>query len=203
MFSRRGCNHVGLVADQPNSLRRHLVLDLVRGGNVLAVPKCRTGRCLRVGKRSLVEKLDEIFGKKNVQRPIDRHAHFLFDARQFAPVNPTPEKPGYESREIYTEDSCDSRASANRSKRPERLEPERLFRRALNARHDVLRNDFAFTGCSDVYETSCRTAVAIRDQLTRRPPTQCDLCDSTKLIATGAVCSPHRHSVQHSHHIMG
>jgi hypothetical protein len=54
-----------------------------------------------VRKRSLIEKLDEILGEKNVQHPIDRDAHFLFKARQFAPVNSPPEKPGEESGKVY------------------------------------------------------------------------------------------------------
>jgi hypothetical protein len=57
---------------------------------VLAVSRRRAGLGLRVHKRTLIEKLDEIFGEKNVQRPIDGYAHFLFGAWQFAPVDPTP-----------------------------------------------------------------------------------------------------------------
>jgi hypothetical protein len=82
---------------------------------MLAIPQRRAGPGLRVCKSALIEKLDEIFREENVQRPIDRDTHFLFHSRQFAPVDPAPEKPGQESGKVYAEDSRDAGATANRS----------------------------------------------------------------------------------------
>src|SRR5262245_62547263 len=70
---------------------------------LVAIPRRRAGFSLRCGQRAVIEKLDEIFCEENVQRPIDRHTYFLFQARQFAPVNSTPEKPGKKSRKVYAE----------------------------------------------------------------------------------------------------
>ena len=114
---------------------------------MLTIPRCSPGLGLRVGKRALVEKLHEIFCEKNIQRPIDRHAHFLFHARQFAPVNSAPEKPSQEPGKVHAKDSRDTGAPPDRSQRSERFETERLFRRSVNARDNVLSDDFAFARC--------------------------------------------------------
>ena len=111
---------------------------------LVAIPRRRAGFSLRCGQRALIEKLDEIFCEENVQRPIDRHTYFLFQARQFAPVNSPPEKPGKKSGKVQAENSRDAGAAANRSQRSERFEAERPFRCAVNTRHNVLSNNFAF-----------------------------------------------------------
>src|SRR2546422_7458612 len=89
-------------------------------GKLVAIPRRRAGFSLRCGQRALIEILHEVFREEDVECPIDCHAHFLFHPRQFAPINSAPEKPGQESGEVYTEDSCDSRASANRCEQSER-----------------------------------------------------------------------------------
>ena len=111
---------------------------------MFTVPKRRSGLGLRMRERALIEKLDEIFGEKHVQRPINRHAHFLFHAWQFAPVDPAPEKPGQKSGKIDAEDSRDAGATADRGQRTERFEAEWFFRCAINARDDVLRDNLSF-----------------------------------------------------------
>ena len=60
---------------------------------MLPTPQRRAGFLLRVRKRTLIEKLDEIF-RENIQCPINSDARFLVRPRQFAPVNSAPEKPG-------------------------------------------------------------------------------------------------------------
>src|SRR5437773_12186794 len=62
-----------------------------------SVPRRRAGLGLRMCQRALIEILHEIFREKDVERPIDRHAHFLFHARQLAPINAAPKKPGEKS----------------------------------------------------------------------------------------------------------
>ena len=111
---------------------------------MLAVPRGSAGFGLRVGKSALIEKLDEIFREKNIQRPIDGDAHLLFGAWQFAPIDPAPQKPREEAGKVYAKDSCDTGATADRSQRAECLETKGLFRRSVNARYDVLRDNFAF-----------------------------------------------------------
>ena len=91
-------------------------------GNLVAIPRRRAGLRLRMRKRALIEKLDEIFREKNVQRPIDRDAAFLFRPRQFAPVNSAPEKPGKKSGKVQAENPRDACAAADRGKQPERFE---------------------------------------------------------------------------------
>src|SRR5436190_14681307 len=114
---------------------------------VLAIPRGSAGFGLRVHKRTLIEKLDEIFREKNVQRPIDRYAHFLFGAWQFAPVNSAPEKPREEPGKVYAENARDTCAATDRSKRAERFKAERRFRSAVNGRENVARDNFAFARC--------------------------------------------------------
>src|SRR5262245_49421709 len=112
---------------------------------VLAIPRGSAGFGLRVGKSALIEKLNEIFREKNVQRPIDCDTHFLFHSWQFAPIDPAPQKPREETGKVYAEDSCDTGATADRSQRAECLKTKGLFRRSVNARYNVLRDSFAFT----------------------------------------------------------
>src|SRR6266446_3450336 len=114
---------------------------------MLAIPRGSAGFGLRVHKRTLIEKLDEIFGEKNVQRPIDGYAHFLFGAWQFAPVNSAPEKPREEPGKVYAENARDTCAATDRSKRAERSKAERRFRSAVNGRDNVARDNFAFARC--------------------------------------------------------
>ena len=103
-----------LVAGSANSLRLKVVIDFRGPRRMLPGSRRRTGFGLRLRKSALIEILDEIFGEKNVQRPIDGYAHFLFGARQFAPVNPAPEKPGEEPGKIYAENSRHTGATADR-----------------------------------------------------------------------------------------
>jgi len=84
---------------------------------MLAIPQRRAGLGLGVRERALIEKLHEIFGEKNVQRPINCHAHLLFRTWQFAPVNPASEKPREKSEEVYAENPRHTCAAANRSER--------------------------------------------------------------------------------------
>src|SRR5439155_16673564 len=114
---------------------------------ILAIPRCRASLGLRAGERALIEKLHKIFGEKNIQRPIDRHSHFLFHARQFAPVDSAPEKPGEESGKVYAKNARDTCAATDRSKRAEGFKAERRFWRSVNARDDVTRDNFAFARC--------------------------------------------------------
>ena len=114
---------------------------------MLPIPQGRACLGLRVGKSALIEKLDEIFREKNVQRPINSDAHFLFRSRQFSPVNSAPEKPGGESGKVYAENACDTCAATDRSKLAEGFKAKRRFRRSINARDNISRNNFTFARC--------------------------------------------------------
>src|SRR5438128_12222373 len=96
---------------------------------------------------ALIEILHEIFREKDVERPIDRDAHFLFYARQLAPVNSAPEKPSKKSRKVHAENPRHSRAATDRRQQSERFETEWLFGFAVNARDDVACNNFSFARC--------------------------------------------------------
>src|SRR5947207_6578466 len=95
-------------------------------------------------ERALIEILHEILREKDVERPIDRHPHFLFCARQLAPVDSAPEKPGEKSGEVDAENPRHSGSATDRCEQPDRFETERLLRFAVNASDDVLRDNFSF-----------------------------------------------------------
>src|SRR6516164_7055021 len=111
---------------------------------LVPIPRRGARFSLRCGQCVLIEKLDKVFCEQNVQCPIDRHTYFLFQARQFAPVDSPPEKPSQESRKVYAENTRDTCAATNRSTRAKRFKTESHFRSAVNGRDNVLRNNFAF-----------------------------------------------------------
>jgi len=114
---------------------------------VLAIPRGRAGLRLCMSKRALIEKLDEILREKNIQRPIDGDTHLLFGPGQFAPVNSAPEKPRQKPGKIHTENTCDTCAATDRSKRAKRFKAKRLFWRSVNGRNDIARDNFTLTRC--------------------------------------------------------
>src|SRR6266568_5444008 len=103
-----------------------------------------TARGYRDHWRPLIEVLHEILREEDVERPIDRDAHFLFRARQFAPVDAAPEKPRNKSGKVYSENARHAGATADRRQQSERFEAEWLLRLAVNARDDVVCENFSF-----------------------------------------------------------
>src|SRR6266516_3398289 len=95
-------------------------------------------------QRALIEILHEILREKDVERPIDRDANFLLDPRQFTPINAAPEKPGEKSGEVDAENPRHSGAATDRRQQSERFKTEWLLRFAVNARDDVVCNNFSF-----------------------------------------------------------
>src|SRR5205814_3315184 len=77
--------------------------------------------------RALIEILHEGFREKDIQRPIDRHTHFFFRARQFAPVNTAPEKPCDKSGKIHAKDPRHTSTATDRCELSKRFEFERFF----------------------------------------------------------------------------
>src|SRR5437667_11091701 len=98
-------------------------------------------------ERALIEILDKIFRKEDVECPINRHAHFLFCARQLAPVDSAPEKPGEKSGEVDAENPPHSGSATDRRQQSERFKTEWLLWFAVNASDDVLRDNFSCVRC--------------------------------------------------------
>src|ERR1700757_2015808 len=93
-------------------------------GKLVAIPRRRAGFSLRCGQRALIEILHEVFREKDIEGPIDRHAHFFFRAWQFAPINTAPEKPGEKSGKIHAKDPRHTGAAADGREQAERFEFE-------------------------------------------------------------------------------
>ena len=68
---------------------------------------------LRHGWGAYREKLYEVLGKQEIQRPIQRHTHLLLKARQLAEVNRAPQPPGDAPGEVNPQDVGYARALAN------------------------------------------------------------------------------------------
>src|SRR6266481_1871629 len=100
------------------------VVDLVRNGELLAVPRSSPRLGLRMRERALVQILHKVLREKDVECPIDRDADFLLDPRQFTPINAAPEKPGEKSREVHAENPRHSRTATDRCQQPQRFETE-------------------------------------------------------------------------------
>ena len=111
---------------------------------LVAIPRRRAGFSLRCGQRALIQILHEVFREKDIQRPIDRHTHFLFHARQFAPVNTAPEKPCEKSGKIHAKDPCHTSAPTDRCELSKRFECEWFLRFAIDTCDDVMRENFTF-----------------------------------------------------------
>src|SRR5271166_143802 len=73
---------------------------------------------------ALMEILDKIFRKEDIQGPIESDPELLFKAGKFEKVDRTPEPPGDESREIDTKNSGNAGAATDRGQQAKRLEPE-------------------------------------------------------------------------------
>ena len=86
----------------------------------------------------VIEILHDIFREKDIQRPIDRHTHFLFGARQFAPVNTAPEKPCDKSGKIHAQDPRHTGTATDRCELSKRFEFEWFLRFAIDTRDDVM-----------------------------------------------------------------
>ena len=86
-----------------------LVMDsgqLIRGPGLAARVKIR--------RSALMEILDKVFRKENIQGPIESNPELLFEAGKLEKVDRTPEPPGEESREIDTKNSGNASPAADR-----------------------------------------------------------------------------------------
>jgi hypothetical protein len=73
---------------------------------------------------ALVEILDKIFRKEDIQGPIESDPELLFEAGKLEKVDRTPEPPGDESREIDSKNSGNTGAATDRGEQTKRLEPK-------------------------------------------------------------------------------
>src|SRR5262249_20278530 len=88
--------------------------------------------------------VNEILREKQVQRPVERDSDLLFEARQLAQINRTPQEPGHESREVHTENLRNASSSSKRREQSQCRE-RKGFRRATNdPRQDVVSQPLAF-----------------------------------------------------------
>src|SRR5271166_2118242 len=90
-----------------------------------------------------IHELAQVSGKQQIERPVQRHAKFLFQPRQFAQVDRSPHPPGKESRHIEAENICHARAMSYAGKLPDRLEVELLELAAFGVSENILRNHLA------------------------------------------------------------
>src|SRR6266849_3711674 len=86
-------------------------------------------------RRLDLQELYEVFREHEIERPIERNAHFLLETGQLAQVNRAPEPPGDEPGEVDTEDVGDACPTADRSELTDRREDERLPVSASNCGH--------------------------------------------------------------------
>src|SRR5262250_1546398 len=63
-------------------------------------------RCRRL--RSQNHEVHKVFGKKQIESPIESHAHLLFEPGQLAQVNRPPKEPSHEAGKIHPQDVRDS-----------------------------------------------------------------------------------------------
>src|SRR5439155_25965696 len=64
----------------------------------------------------LVRKLHDVLRKQQVQGPVQSHAEFLFESRQFAQVDGSPYPPRKKAREFNTENIGDAGSLSDRRK---------------------------------------------------------------------------------------
>src|SRR5258708_39256166 len=75
---------------------------------------------------SLVEILNKIFGKEDIQDPIQRDPQLLFCSGKFEQIDREPEPPGHKARKVDTENTSDSGTPANRCQQTKSIESERV-----------------------------------------------------------------------------
>src|SRR5215469_17457959 len=82
--------------------------------------------------------LHQIFAKEKIQRPVQSDAKLLLKTGEFAQVNRSPHPPGYESREIDTQDICHSSTPPDCCQLADGGERERFKIPAANSRNKIL-----------------------------------------------------------------
>src|SRR5258708_17879467 len=93
---------------------------------------------------SLVEILNKIFGKEDIQGPIQRDPHLLFSSGKFDQIDRAPEPPAHKPRKVDAENTTDSRTPANRCEQTKSIESERELGFAARVYNDVVRWHFPF-----------------------------------------------------------
>src|SRR5215469_2903542 len=87
--------------------------------------------------------LHQIFCEEKIKSPVQSDAKLLFKARKLAQINRSPHPPGYESREIDTQDICHSSTPPNCRQLTDGRKRERFKIPAANSRDEILRHCFS------------------------------------------------------------
>src|SRR6516162_9705828 len=74
---------------------------------------------------SLVEILNKIFGKEDIQGPTQRDPQLLFCSGKFEQIDRAPEPPGHKPRKVNAKNTSDSGTPANRCQQTKSIESER------------------------------------------------------------------------------
>ena len=97
-------------------------------------------------RRTLVQILNKIFGKEDIQGPIKRDSHLLFYPRQLKQVDRAPEPPGDEPGKVDAKNARDTGAPANRGKQTKGVESERNQILATAACDNIVGQYLTFPG---------------------------------------------------------
>src|SRR5215472_15258379 len=87
--------------------------------------------------------LHQIFGREKIKSPVQGDAKLLLKTGKLAQINRSPHPPGYESREIDTQDICYSSTPPNRRQLTDRGEREWFKIAATNSRNEILCQCFS------------------------------------------------------------
>src|ERR1700747_603795 len=100
--------------------------------------------CCYNDRRSLMEVLNEIFGKKDIQGPIQRDSQLLFCSGKFEQVDCAPEPPGHKARKVDAENTSNAGTPADRCQQTKSIKSERDQVFAACVRDDVACEHLAF-----------------------------------------------------------
>src|SRR5215471_997349 len=92
-----------------------------------------------------IHELDEIFGKQEIKRPVERDTNLLLEARQLAEIDGSPQPPGGKAGKIHTHDARYTGAFADRSQSADRLKPERSLSLTIQSGNNVLGHNSSLT----------------------------------------------------------
>src|SRR5262245_22821490 len=89
--------------------------------------------------------LDEVFREEQIETPVERNTTFLFQSREFAEVNCSPQPPGDETRKVKSEHLSDAGAFANRRELTQCGKYEWFLRAVAKACMDVAGKNAALS----------------------------------------------------------
>ena len=94
--------------------------------------------------RAVGGELHEVFREDQIERPVERDAHFLLKARQLGEVNRAPQKPRDETGELPAHNLRDAGTMPDGSQLADGRKAEGPFLCAADRRFDVAGDGLAF-----------------------------------------------------------